>query len=209
MNAEINIKSDDEETLIKNKSDGIIKAHTKRSVLEYLKKNGCTHSNLEATARRKRDKQAVIDFICRSSEEAELLVNQQCESDSLNNINQWLQMLQRTKASTLCEYEAAAVMNAIVRNETQPKPEQLGGINLTQAYGFLENALIGQPQKKLSAASKAFLCREIELLIAEANNDRSDDESRQMGADLYDRQFKYSSEGALYNFSLNPLFLDK
>lgn len=32
-----------------------------------------------------------------------------------------------------------------------------------EVYGFLENALTGQPQKKLNAASEAFLSREIEV----------------------------------------------
>lgn len=34
---------------------------------------------------------------------------------------------------------------------------------LREVYGFLENALTGQPQKKLNSASEAFLSREIEV----------------------------------------------
>jgi len=73
------------------------------------------------------------DFFCRSSENAEKNVNQdELMSTCLRHINQWLELLKSGELSTLCEYEAAAVMNAIVRNEPQPDPAELDGVNLRQ-----------------------------------------------------------------------------
>lgn len=34
----------------------------------------------------------------------------------------------------------------------------------SEAYRFLENALLGQPQKKLTDATKAFMSKEIEVI---------------------------------------------
>ncbi|KAH8302336.1 hypothetical protein KR044_005240 [Drosophila immigrans] len=218
MAAQIKVKS------AKTKSD--LSVHTKKTVLEFLKQNGCTRENLETVARaRRHDTQKIIgrhkncicfsinlfkfatDFICQSYENAEQAVNQECDSVSLNNINQWLELMKKTELSTLCEYEAAAVLNAIRTNEPQPEPEQLNGINIRQAYAFLENALTGQPQKKLSEATETFLSREIELLIAEANTEESDKLARDMGQSLCDRQeYNYAAEP--HRCSLDPLFLN-
>ncbi|KAL7733440.1 hypothetical protein ACLKA6_004921 [Drosophila palustris] len=177
-------------------------------VLDYLKENGCTRTNLEVTARtRRQNSQEIIDFFCSSYEKAQESVNEDRASLSLSNINQWLELMKVSKLSTLCEFEAAAVLNAIVRNEPQPEPEQLAGVNMSEIYGFLENALTGQPQKQLSAASEAFFSREIELLIAEANTDDSDDVARDMGQNFYSRQ-EYNYEAEPHKCSLDPLFID-
>ncbi|XP_023169895.1 uncharacterized protein LOC111598734 [Drosophila hydei] len=208
MDPNIPIKKDVDDP-IKKKSDNIVTSHVKRVVLDYLKKNGCTRANLEAVAWARRNNQEhVIDYICHAYKEAETRVNQECDSVSLSHINQWLELLNTAELSALCEYEAAAVLNAIVRTEAQPEPDQLDGINMGEVYGFLENALTGQPQKKLGTASEAFLAREIELLIEEANNDHSDNVARRMGKNLYERQ-EYNYEAEPNKCSLDPLFLDE
>ncbi|EDW69461.2 uncharacterized protein [Drosophila virilis] len=202
------IKTDEDDSS-KNKPDCIVTKHAKRAVLEYLKQHGCTRANLETSAWARRNNQEnVIDYICRAYKDAETRVNQECDSVSLSHINQWLQLLKSAELSTLCEYEAAAVVNALVLNEAQPEPAQLGGVNMGEVYGFVENALTGHPQKKLSAASEAFLSREIELLIDEANNDHSDNVARRMGQSLFDRQ-EYNYEAEPHKCSLDPLFLDE
>jgi len=73
------------------------------------------------------------DFICDSYENAEKSVNEDRNSVSLSNINEWLKLMKMSELSTLCEFEAAAVVNAIRRNEPQPEPEQLAGVNMRQA----------------------------------------------------------------------------
>ncbi|KAH8369982.1 hypothetical protein KR093_001764 [Drosophila rubida] len=222
MAAQINIKSDGDVSA--KKKD--LSMHTKKTVLEFLKENGCTCDNLETVARaRRHDTQKIIDFICQSYENAEQAVNQDCDSVSFNNINQWLELVKNSDLSTICQYEAAAVLNAIRHNEPQSEPEQLGGINMRQAYTFLENALTGQPQKKLDEATEAFVSREIEvsklinlnwiyviitanlqLLIADANTEQSDNLARIMRQCLFDRQ-EYDYEAEPHRCSLDPLFL--
>lgn len=187
-----------------------LSAHTKRVVLDYLKENGCTHANLQTTANQRRQStKEIIDFFCRSSENAEKNVNQdELMSTSLRHINQWLELLKSGKLSTLCEYEAAAVMNAIVRNEPQPDPAELGGVNLSEVYSFMERALTGQPQKELSKASEAFLSHEIKLLIDDANSDESDNVVLRMDQNLRNRQV-YNYEAEPHRCSLDPLFLEE
>lgn len=70
--------------------------------------------------------------MCHAYKDAEERVNQECDSVSLSNINQWLELLNKAELSKLCEYEAAAVMNSIVHTETQPEPDQLDGIDMRQ-----------------------------------------------------------------------------
>ncbi|KAH8408307.1 hypothetical protein KR215_002003 [Drosophila sulfurigaster] len=206
MAEEINIKSGKGAAAAKKKSD--ISAYTKRTVLEFLQQNGCTHANLETVARARRgNTQKIIDFFCQSYANAEQAVNQDCNSVSLNNINHWLELLNKSELSNICEYESAAVLNAIRRNEPQPEPEQLEGIDMRQAYTFLENALTGQPQKKLSEATEKFMAREIELLIAEANTEESDSLARDIGQQLSTRQ-DYNYEAEPHRCSLDPLFLN-
>ncbi|KAH8415648.1 hypothetical protein KR222_007387 [Zaprionus bogoriensis] len=208
MDDKIGIKTDDNAAKKKNGTPNV-STHMKRVVLDYLKQHGCTHASLEATAHaRRHNSQQIIDFICQSYANAVEHVNRECDCVSLSNINQWLQLLQSAELATRCEYEAAAVVNAIVRNEPQPEPAELGGINMGQVYVFLEHALTGQPQQKLSAASEAFLFREIELLIADANSEHSDDLARRMGQNLYDRQ-EYDYAAAPHKLSLDPLLLDE
>ncbi|TDG50383.1 hypothetical protein AWZ03_003288 [Drosophila navojoa] len=208
MDQNIPIKTDSDD-LIKNKSDIMIPNYLKRLVLEYLQKHGCTHANLETVVRsRRKNQEKAIKYICQAYKDAEVRGNQECESVCLRHINQWLELLNNAELSNLCEYEAAAVINSIVRTEVQPKPEQLGGIDLSEVYGFLENALTGQAQKRLSDASEAFLAREIELLIEEANNDHSDKVVRSMGEKLYERN-EYNYEAEPNKCSLDPLFLDE
>ncbi|XP_060652028.1 uncharacterized protein LOC132788563 [Drosophila nasuta] len=206
MAEEINIKSGKAADAAKKKSD--ISTYTKKTVLEFLQQNGCTHANLETVARARRgNTQKIIDFFCQSYANAEQDVNQDCNSVSLNNINHWLELLNKSELSNICEYESAAVLNAIRRNEPQPEPEQLEGIDMSEAYTFLENALTGQPQKKLSEATEKFMAREIELLIAEANTEESDSLARDIGQQLSTRQ-DYNYEAEPHRCSLDPLFLN-
>ncbi|XP_017081042.1 uncharacterized protein LOC108114523 [Drosophila eugracilis] len=130
------------------------------------------------------------------------------DSVSLNNITQWLELMNSAQLSDFCEFEAAATVNSIIQNETKPSPKELHGIDLNEAYKFVENALMGQPQKKLSDTTKAFLCREIELLIADANTDESDDVARSMGQCLCNHQILDYMEQP-NKCSLDPLFLDE
>ncbi|XP_016934477.2 uncharacterized protein [Drosophila suzukii] len=131
-----------------------------------------------------------------------------CDSVSLNNITQWLELMKSAQLSDLCEFEAAAAVNSIIQNERKPDPKELDGIDLNEAYKFVENALMGQPQKKLSDVTKEFLSREIELLIEEANTDESDDMARSMGQCLYNHQIlDYMDQP--HKCSLDPLFLDE
>lgn len=69
-------------------------------------------------------------YIAKSCPEAEDTVKMECDSVSLNNITEWLELLKTTKLSDLCEFEAAAVVNSIIQNEKQPKPKNLNGIDL-------------------------------------------------------------------------------
>ncbi|XP_002007561.3 uncharacterized protein LOC6581839 isoform X1 [Drosophila mojavensis] len=208
MDQNIPIKTDIDDS-IKKKSNNIVPNYLKRIVFDYLQKHGCTHDNLVAVARaRRKNQERAIEYICNACKDAEVRVNHECDSVSLSHINQWLEVLNNAELSKLCEYEAAAVMNSIVRTEVQPKPAQLGGIDMSEVYGFLENALTGQIQKGLGEASEAFLAREIELLIEEANNDHSDNVVRSMGQKLNDRQ-EYNYEAEPNKCSLDPLFLDE
>ncbi|KAH8380590.1 hypothetical protein KR009_011585, partial [Drosophila setifemur] len=168
----------------------------------------------------------IPDYVSNICDRAQESVEQECDSVSLNNITQWLELMKNAGLSHLCEFEAAAIVNSIVQNESQPPPENLEGINLKEAYKFLDKALMGQPQKELGEATQAFLSREIEvkptcrfqieilickppqLLIAEANTDESDDVARSMGQSLYHQEV-YDYMAHPEKCSRDPLFLDK
>ncbi|KAH8338266.1 hypothetical protein KR067_005633 [Drosophila pandora] len=137
----------------------------KMRVLRYLKANGFSQGILQEAAQFQNVDytDAVFSYIAKSCPEAEDTVKLECDSVSLNNITEWLELLKSTKLSDLCEFEAAAVVNFIIQNEKHPKPKKLNGIDLKQAYKFLDNALMGLPQKDLSDATKAFLSKEIEV----------------------------------------------
>ncbi|EDW73185.1 uncharacterized protein Dwil_GK17415 [Drosophila willistoni] len=193
-----------------SKDSEVLTKHIKRRVLTQLEKFGTTPHTLKIAAAHRRgdNTNSIIDYIISSANKAEECVDQECNSVSLNNINQWLELMKNMELTQFCEHEAGVVMNAIVRNEPQSKPEELNGINMTEVYKFLENALIGQPQKALSEPSQSFLFREIALLIAEANSDQSDVEARKMGQNLYNCQ-DYNYVDQPHKASLDPLFLDK
>jgi len=53
-----------------------------------------------------------------------------CDSVSLNNITQWLELMKSAQLSDLCEFEAAAAVNSIIQNERKPDPKDLDGIDL-------------------------------------------------------------------------------
>jgi len=53
-----------------------------------------------------------------------------CDSVSLNNITQWLELMKGAQLSDLCEFEAAAAVNSIIQNERKPDPKDLDGIDL-------------------------------------------------------------------------------
>ncbi|XP_016966196.1 uncharacterized protein LOC108035202 [Drosophila biarmipes] len=150
---------------------------------------------------------AVFQYMATTIERGEEMVKN-CDSVSLNNITQWLELMKTAQLSDLCEFEAAAAVNSIIHNERKPAPKELDGIDLNEAYKFVENALMGQPQKKLSDVTKAFLCKEFELLIEEANTDESDDMARSMGQRLYNHQILDYMEQP-HRCSLDPLFLDE
>ncbi|ALC43264.1 CG6685 [Drosophila busckii] len=201
---------DDTETDSKTniKKADTVSIHTKRTVLAYLKEHGCTSATLEATARaRRQDPKEVIDYVCRSYEQAEQRVNEECETDSFVSIIQWLQLMKKAKLPERCHYEQAYALNAIVHHEAHPEPAELGGINMREAYSFLENALTGHPQKKLDAATSRFLLHEFELLIDEANNEESEDEARKMAEKLIDREhYDYAERPDKASF--DPFLLD-
>ncbi|XP_016997864.2 uncharacterized protein [Drosophila takahashii] len=150
---------------------------------------------------------ALFQYISTTMARGEEMVKN-CDSVSLNNMTQWLELMKSAQLSDLCEFEAAAAVNSIIQNEKKPSPRELNGIDLNEAYKFLENALMGQPQKKLSDATKSFLSKEIELLIEEANTEESDDIARSMGQRLYDHQILDYTEQP-HKCSLDPLFLDE
>ncbi|XP_017108986.2 uncharacterized protein [Drosophila bipectinata] len=182
----------------------------KLRVLRYLKANGFSQGILKEAAQYQNVDytDAAFSYIAKTCPEAEDSVKLECDSVSLNNITEWLELLKAAGLSDLCEFEAAAVVNSIIQNEKQPKPKSLNGIDLKQAYKFLDNALMGLPQKELSDATKAFLSKEIELLIAEANTDESDDVARSMGQSLYHQQ-EFNFIAHPEKCSRDPLFLDR
>ncbi|EDV51277.1 uncharacterized protein LOC6546085 [Drosophila erecta] len=163
---------------------------------------------LEASTHQNRNySNAVLQYVATTIGRSEEMVKN-CDSVSLNNITQWLELMKSSQLSELCEFEAAAAVNYIIQNETKPSPEELSGIDLNEAYKFVENALMGQPQKTMSDATKAFLSKEIELLIEMANTDESDDVARSMGQRLYDhKSLDYMEQRQ--KCSLDPLFLDE
>ncbi|XP_034656749.1 uncharacterized protein LOC117894021 [Drosophila subobscura] len=181
---------------------------TKQRVLKYLEKTGFSRENLKRATEGEKDAEAIIEYMVKSCEEAEAKVERECDSLSLNNINQWLELMKSTQLSERCEYEAAAVVNSILLNERQPLPAKMNGIDLKAAYKFLGNALMGQPQEQMSEATKAFLSREIELLIAEANTDESDEAARDMGQRQYNCT-EYDYQAQPHKCSLDPLFQDE
>ncbi|XP_022217634.2 uncharacterized protein LOC111070900 [Drosophila obscura] len=181
---------------------------TKQRVLNYLEKKGFSRENLKRATENGKNCEAIIEYMVSSCENAEAKVEHECDSVSLNNINQWLELMKATQLSGRCEYEAAAVLNSILRNERRPSAANMNGIDLTGAYKFLSNALMGQPQEKMSDTTKAFLSREIELLIAEANTDESDEAARDMGQRLYNCK-EYNYQAQPQKCSLDPLFQDE
>ncbi|XP_017028045.1 uncharacterized protein [Drosophila kikkawai] len=188
---------------------GIHKRDLKRRLERFLYKKGYSQENLLAASKiRDQDhSREVFAYVSSMYDWAsEGVAN--CDSVSLNNITQWLELMRTADLSNRCEFEAAAVVNSIVMNEIKPLPEKLNGIDLNEAYTFLENALLGHPQKKLTEATKAFISKEIELLIAEANTDESDDVARSMGQSLYHEQ-EYDYVAQPNKASLDPLFLDE
>ncbi|XP_032574393.1 uncharacterized protein LOC6605125 [Drosophila sechellia] len=169
--------------------------YSQQILLEVAKQQNRNYSN------------GVLQYVATMIDRGEEMVKNY-DSVSLNNINQWLELMKSSQLAELCEFEAAAAVNSIIQNETKPSPEELNGIDLNEAYKFLENALMGQPQRKLRDATKEFLTKEIELLIEEANTDESDDVARSMGQRLYDHQFLDYMEQR-QKCSLDPLFLDE
>ncbi|EDW93983.1 uncharacterized protein LOC6533561 [Drosophila yakuba] len=195
------------------KKDAVKSASIPRDVKlklqRQLNKQGYSQQTLlEASKHRNRNySTAVLEYVATTIGRSEEMVKN-CDSVSLSNITQWLELMKSSKLSELCEFEAAAAVNSIIQNETKPSPEELSGIDLNEAYKFLENALMGQPQKKLSDGTKAFLSKEIELLIEEANTDESDNVARSMGQRLYNHQsLDYMEQRQ--KCSLDPLFLDE
>ncbi|KAH8257223.1 hypothetical protein KR038_005944 [Drosophila bunnanda] len=206
--SEINQETD--KPVVKNTPNtGILKRDHKLRLERYLNRHGFSQQNLLAASRfRDQDhSKEMLAYVSSMYDWARERVAD-CESVSLNNITQWLKLMRNADLSSRCEFEAAAVVNSIVMNEKKPPPHELNDIDLNEAYTFLENALLGQPQKKLTEATKAFMTREIELLIAEANTDESDDVARSMGQRLYHEQ-EYDYVAQPNKASLDPLFLDE
>ncbi|KAH8242485.1 hypothetical protein KR032_007729, partial [Drosophila birchii] len=188
---------------------GILERGVKQRLERFLSRHGFSQENLLAAAkfRDKDHSKEVLAYVSSMYDWASKRVAA-CDSISLKNITQWLELMGNADLSNRCEFEAAAVVNSIVMNEQKPPPEELNGIDLNEAYMFLENALLGRPQKQLTEATKAFMSREIELLIAEANTDQSDDMARSMGQCLYhDQEYDYLAQPN--KASLDPLFLDE
>ncbi|XP_002025407.2 uncharacterized protein LOC6600242 isoform X1 [Drosophila persimilis] len=181
---------------------------TKQRVLKFLEKKGFSPENLKMATENVKNAEAIIEYMANSCEDAEAKVKHECESLSFNNINQWLELMKTTQLSGRCEYEAAAVVNSILRNERLPSEEDMNGIDLTAAYKFLSNALMGKPQEKMSDTTKAFLSREVEQLIAEANTDESDEAARDMGRRL-GHGIEYDYQAQPHKCSLDPLFQDE
>ncbi|XP_016971732.1 uncharacterized protein LOC108039297 [Drosophila rhopaloa] len=181
----------------------------KLKIQRYLNREGYSQQNLvEASKYNKQNyTNAAFHYVSTSIKRGQEMVKN-CDSVSLNNITQWLELMKNAELSDLCEFEAAAVVNFIIQNEEKPSPDEINGIDLSEAYKFLENALMGQPQKKMGDATKAFLSKEIELLIQEANTDKSDDVARSMGQCLYNHQVVDYMEHP-QKCSLDPLFLDE
>ncbi|KAH8305208.1 hypothetical protein KR018_003029, partial [Drosophila ironensis] len=147
---------------------------------------------------------AYIGHVCESAEES---LRQDCNSVTLNHVTQWLELMKEADLPELCEFEAATVLNSIVRNEKQPRPADINGVDLKQAYKFLENGLMGQPQNVLDEATKGFLSREIELLIEEVNTDELDKVVCSLGNKIYHRQ-EYDYVEHPEKCSRDPFFLD-
>ncbi|XP_017040470.1 uncharacterized protein LOC108087555 [Drosophila ficusphila] len=169
--------------------------YSQQVLLEAAKHNNHNYTN------------GLFNYVGTTIERGQEMVKNE-DSVSLNNITQWLELMKNAQLSELCEFEAAAVVNSLTQNEIKPPPDELNEIDLNEAYKFVENALMGQPQKKLSNATKAFLSKEIELLIEEANSEESDALARRMGQRLYDHQIIDYMEQP-HKCSLDPLFLDE
>ncbi|KAI8040323.1 uncharacterized protein LOC128258809 [Drosophila gunungcola] len=181
----------------------------KLKVQRHLNKHGYSQKNLVEASKygKQNHTNAAFHYVSTTIKRGQEMVRN-CDSVSLNNISQWLELMKKAQLTELCEFEAAAAVNFIIHNEEKPFPDELNGIDLNEAYKFLENALMGQPQRKLSEPTKAFLSKEIELLIQEANTDESDDMARSMGQCLFNHQIVDYMEQP-HKCSLDPLFLDE
>ncbi|XP_030386073.1 uncharacterized protein LOC115632921 [Scaptodrosophila lebanonensis] len=186
-----------------------VSKYKKKRVLNYLQEYGCTRDALDAIANSRRsDYNRIVDYVRNTASDAEARVAQECDSTSLANTNQWLELLKKADLAPHCQYEAATIMNAIVRNEPQPQPAELNGINMDEVYRFLENALTGQPQNLLKEASQKFLCQEIQLLINEANSEYGE----QMVKEMYKVLNKFKDidyEAHPNKCGIDPFFLDR
>lgn len=68
-------------------------------------------------------------------------------------------------------------MNLIAKYEDHPKPEECGGVNLKNVYGFLEHMTLGLPYKNLRNEDAKFLLESLQRLSCAIDNSDVDRET--------------------------------